>query len=156
MRDVGDSTLSLHRAVAARAGLAIDGFLVDHENGDGLDCRRSNLRVTTGTQNQVNYRHKARGCSSQYKRVCWNTRKRQWEAQIQRPKTSGDVRRGARMRVGYFRCEVEAALFADIIARHFHGVHASANFPDVLASLPALHQITDEQLMAALELARKL
>lgn len=52
-RPVGQGTrrkLKLHRLVADAA----DGEMVDHANGDGLDCRRSNLRLCTNALNQQN------------------------------------------------------------------------------------------------------
>lgn len=45
-------TIFLHRAVMAlRTG---DGKTVDHVNGDGLDCKRANLRIVTRRENTRN------------------------------------------------------------------------------------------------------
>jgi len=49
-------TILLHREVAKRAGQAIDGLEVDHKNGDGLDCRRDNLKPASRSQNAINTR----------------------------------------------------------------------------------------------------
>lgn len=46
----------LHRAVAERAGMDIDGIEVDHRDGNRLDCRRGNLRPATHAQNMKNGR----------------------------------------------------------------------------------------------------
>ncbi len=43
-------SVSLHRLVAGEP----DGLEVDHKNGNGLDCRRANLREATGSQNSAN------------------------------------------------------------------------------------------------------
>lgn len=56
----------LHRAIMGL--LARDGREVDHIDGDKLDCRRSNMRVTTRSQNMQNVpsrasRSKFRGVS---------------------------------------------------------------------------------------------
>ena len=49
------TTQSLHRFIGDQMGLALGGH-VDHENGNGLDCRRSNLRDATHGQNAHNSR----------------------------------------------------------------------------------------------------
>ncbi|WP_366558514.1 HNH endonuclease [Phenylobacterium sp.] len=51
----------LHRSVAAASGLVIDGLFVDHRDHDGLNCRRSNLRIATRSQNGMNRRNPASG-----------------------------------------------------------------------------------------------
>ena len=56
------------------------GVQVDHINGDGLDNRRSNLRLCTQEQNLAN-RRPMKGGSSKYKGVCWVTRLGKWVAQ---------------------------------------------------------------------------
>lgn len=61
--------------------LAPAGVQVDHINGDGLDNRRSNLRLCSNAENSRN-QLKRRGTSSQYKGVYWNKSRRTWTAQI--------------------------------------------------------------------------
>lgn len=154
-RDEGSTTLQMHRELAKRLGWHVDGFKIDHIDGDGLNNRRANLRIATGSQNQANYQHKPGACTSAFRRVAWCGRKRKWQARVNRPKQSQDVKRGQSLHVGWFDDETEAALFADIMARELHGTFASANFPSVLAALPPLANITDQQLLEALESARK-
>ncbi len=55
------------------------GTDVDHINGDGLDNRRSNLRVVTHRQNLQN-RHVKK--TSKYPGVYWHKRDRKWCSQI--------------------------------------------------------------------------
>ena len=47
------SAVRLHRVLL---GLGPDDPAVDHANGNGLDCRRENLRLATATQNARNRR----------------------------------------------------------------------------------------------------
>lgn len=52
--DGKQKTILLHRVILA----AEDGIQVDHINGDGLDCRRGNLRLATQQQNNCNTRRR--------------------------------------------------------------------------------------------------
>jgi hypothetical protein len=57
MRDRIQRTLFLHSAIAMRAELHKPSpahKLIDHKNGDGLDCRRENLRWVTPSMNRIN------------------------------------------------------------------------------------------------------
>lgn len=77
---VAGRTVQLHRFVWAAAGLPFAPVL-DHVNGDGLDCRRSNLRPATPSQNRANSRPRQLA-SSQFKGVAWHRQMRKWQAQI--------------------------------------------------------------------------
>ncbi len=52
VRDGRQHTVLLHRVIVA----APNGAHIDHRNGDGLDCRRANLRLATQQQNNFNVR----------------------------------------------------------------------------------------------------
>lgn len=95
-----------------------DGLVVDHKNGNGLDNRRSNLRLCTPTQNQWN-RRKHKPTTSQFKGVRQDKGRSSWRAQI--------VVHGERIHLGSFSSEREAALQYDRSARIFFGTFAMTN-----------------------------
>lgn len=70
----------LHRVVARRAGLDIEGLGVDHKDCDKLNCRRENLRAATQAQNNLN-KIGGRGKSG-VKGVSWHSGARKWRALI--------------------------------------------------------------------------
>jgi hypothetical protein len=72
----------LHRVVAERMGLKIDGLDVDHIDGDRMNNRRDNLRAATKAQNKHNQRRKKAAATSRYKGVSWCKSRRKWRATI--------------------------------------------------------------------------
>lgn len=70
----------LHRVVAESAGMK-DVPELDHRNRNGLDCRRSNLRAATTTQNHHNVSLTRRNRSG-IKNVSWNAKRSKWLVQI--------------------------------------------------------------------------
>lgn len=97
----------LHREVAGCT--RGDGFDVDHWDRDGLNNRRSNLRVASHALNGQNL-PRGRGTSA-HRGVCWHTRKAKWMAY-----TAVD---GKRVHLGYFDDEEgAAAAAAQARARH--------------------------------------
>lgn len=95
--------------------------LVDHEDRDGLNNQRYNLREATGQQNHFN-RPGDVDTSSQYKGVFWNPRKRYWHANI--------MASGEPFSLGSFLSETEAAIAYDAAASEKHGAFAYLNFPE--------------------------
>jgi hypothetical protein len=73
---------------------------VDHRNLNGLDNRRSNLRLCTHAQ-QMRNKRSLRG-SSRYKGVYWKKDCGRWRAQI--------GVHGKSIHLGYFQNEIDAAL----------------------------------------------
>jgi hypothetical protein len=90
---------------------------VDHINGDGLDNRRSNLRVCTRAENQGN-RKMSKNNAAGYKGVAPYGGK--YRSQI---KHNGKV-----YHLGYFTDPVEAARAYDAAAKKYHGEFAKLNF----------------------------
>lgn len=75
----GGSPVLLHRFLLQ----APQGMQVDHINGDGLDCRKENLRLCTASENRCNRGMQADNKSG-YKGVCWHKQRGKWHAQIKR------------------------------------------------------------------------
>lgn len=96
----------------------ITGFpSTDHQDHDGLNNRRFNLR--DGDRNQQNMRSFT-GASSQYKGV--TRRKTRWIAQI--------TYSGKNHYLGMFADEKKAALAYDAAAQQAFGEYAYLNFPE--------------------------
>lgn len=103
----------LHRALM-RVGPT---DIVDHANGDRLDCRRENIRIVTRRGNYMNQR--ARGGTSKYKGVMRVGNR--WRAQIK------DVYKTVRL--GMFDIEEDAARAYDDASRVMRGGLDRMNFP---------------------------
>lgn len=91
-------------------------MMVDHINGNGLDNRKSNLRICTNSQNIMNAK-KSEQRSSKYKGVCRNTA-RPWRAYI------------GRKILGSFATEKEAAQAYNSAAKKIYGDFARLNVID--------------------------
>jgi hypothetical protein len=109
-------TIRMHRIIMG----AQPGQEVDHINHNGLDNRRSNLRVCTPSENQHNSKLRSDNKSG-YKGVCWKKRENKWWAKI---KNNNKI-----IFIGFFTDPVEAAHAYDAKARELFGEFASPNFP---------------------------
>ena len=79
------TTMYLHRVILSRVlkrELKSDE-LVDHINGNPLDNRRCNLRLSTHSTNAMN-RFKTIKNKSGYKGVVWSKKRHKWEASIRK------------------------------------------------------------------------
>jgi hypothetical protein len=118
--------LSLHRFVmGCEPG---DGQVVDHINGDPLDCRRENLRLTDHRGNATNVTSSKNQKAGGYKGVAWNPRAKKWQASI----CAGEVKANGKRRQLYLGCftdPVAAARAYDAAATKHFGDFASLNFP---------------------------
>lgn len=57
---------------------------VSHRNGDGLDCRRGNIRRTTHQENLLGPQKKRPGTLSRFRGVSWDRRRNKWYAKSNR------------------------------------------------------------------------
>lgn len=106
--------LKMHRVIMN----AQKDEIVDHINGNGLDNRKSNLRICTTRQNNRNQRPQI-GRSSKYKGVYWKKDRSKWRANI---KTYGKSKH-----LGYFIEEVEAAKAYNKAALELFGEYSLLN-----------------------------
>jgi hypothetical protein len=98
-----------------------DGRFVDHQNHNGLDNRRSNLRIATVAENGFNRRKTSALTSSRFKGVNWDKRENKWRVQ-------GRLN-GRQETIGYFDNEEDAARKYDAWAVAAFGRFAALNFP---------------------------
>ena len=108
------TVLSLHRLILKPSS----NVLVDHRDGDGLNNRKSNLRLATNAQNQHNSRRSLHNTSG-FKGVDFNKRRCQWRALI--------CFNNKRKHLGRFQTKEEAAAAYDTAARKFFGEYARPN-----------------------------
>ena len=125
-RLVGESykprTIIMHRVIMERVLGTTIKFEIDHINHDGLDNRRSNLRVATHSENQANT--KRVWGKSKYRGVYWCKGNNKWRATIEK--------NNRKLHVGYFVDEIEAAKAYDKVAFKLNGAFAYQNFPSQL------------------------
>lgn len=107
----------LHREILG----AGPGEEVDHIDGDGLNCRRANLRRALHSSNLGNARKRQRGQTSQFKGVSYSRVARAWHAYI------GVM--GKKLHLGTYGIEADAARAYDAAARLRFGEFARLNFP---------------------------
>lgn len=115
----GGKSIYLHRLLMSPP----EGMHVDHINGNGLDCRRANLRVCTNAENRRNSRPTKSAVKrhSKHKGVSFDPRQpgRPWVAYI----NINDKRKG----LGAYEHEAEAARAYNAAALVFHGSFAQLN-----------------------------
>jgi len=113
----GGKTIKMHREIMH----APKGVLVDHINHNGLDNRKSNLRLCTHAQNCYNQQACATG-TSKYKGVSWHKSNSKWSARIRCDRKFYNL--------GEFDNQMEAAMAYDDKAVELFGEFAYLNFPE--------------------------
>lgn len=95
---------------------------IDHKNGNGLHCYKSNLRNATQSQNSMNQQPQ-KNRTSQYKGVWLNKNNSNYVSKIHL--------NGKRVHIGVFTNEVDAAKAYDEKAKELFGEFARFNFPEL-------------------------
>jgi hypothetical protein len=108
-------TVFLHRLVAGTP----EGLETDHQDGDRLNNTRENLRVVTPLENNKNRSAPKNKKHSRYKGVTRSGSR--WQATI--------VADRARLYIGTFDIEEDAARAYDAFAIQHHSEYARLNFP---------------------------
>jgi hypothetical protein len=118
----GASKIYLHRFLL---GVTEPEILVDHEDGDGLNCQRYNLRKADDANNNWNRGKGKRRRTSVYKGVSKHSNPKFWQVKIHV--------RGRDVYLGIHTNEIKAAQVYDAAAREHFGEFAKLNFPDAEA-----------------------
>jgi hypothetical protein len=105
---------SLHQFV-----MRANGVFVDHIDHDGLNCRKSNLRLTDWVGNNQNATKGRRRHKSIYRGVSWDRTHWRWVARVQHGTK--------KVFIGYFDNERDAAKAYNIKAKELHGEYANLN-----------------------------
>jgi hypothetical protein len=113
----GAKKLHLHREILN----APEDLEVDHRNGDGLDNRRSNLRLATRIQNSWN-RTRSKTNQSGYLGVDYHKKLGYWRARLSV--------KGKLVHCSYHADALTAAQVRDEAAKNYFGEWARLNFPE--------------------------
>lgn len=97
----------------------IKGKQIDHIDGDGLNNQKSNLRICSHSENQMNRKPRI-NTTSKFKGVYFKTKEEKWVAII---KLNGKTKW-----LGRFKIETEAAIAYDRAAKELFGEFAKLNF----------------------------
>lgn len=114
-------TIQMHRLLLNLGTYKETKLLVDHQDGNGLNNQKHNIRPASNRQNNQN-RKSRKGSSSKYKGVCWEKSRNKWLAVI-----------GFNYRLinlGRFDTEEQAAKMYDSKAKELFGEFAVLNFKE--------------------------
>ena len=109
-------TIYMHREIL---NINDPNIHIDHISHDGLNNQKSNLRICTSSQNHANQK-KHTNCSSIFKGVHWNTKKKRWISVLFMDRKVVHYKT--------FKCELLAGLSYDDAIKKHHGSFACTNF----------------------------
>lgn len=112
-------TIRMHRLIMSATDPKVE---VDHEDHNGLNNQRFNLRKCKHARNQQNRQKPARPTSSKYKGVSLRKDRGKWRAEI--------MVDGKQIVLGLHADEDAAARAYDTAARKYFGEFAHLNFPE--------------------------
>ncbi len=112
----GRKEVKMHRVIL---GVCDPKELIDHEDGNGLNNQRNNIRRCTNKDNLRNQGLR-KGNTSGFKGVSWDSKSKKWAARIH-------VNNRVRMYLGLFNCPIEAARAYNAAALIHHGEFARLN-----------------------------
>ena len=118
-------TVQMHRIILETP----EYMLTDHINGDRLDNRKENLRISTNAENSRNRSAQTSKTYTRFKGVMFaddKPRSKPWYSVI--------CANGKYRYLGNFHTDEEAARVYDDAARRLHGPFARLNFHDEVAS----------------------
>lgn len=109
VRKFNHTNIFLHREIMN----APKGRMVDHINHDTLDNRKSNLRICSQSENQMNRKGVQSNSTSGIRGVYWRSRYKTWEARIGLNKKM--------LYLGSFKNISDAILARKIASEKYHG-----------------------------------
>jgi len=113
-------SIRMHRLIL---GIKDSSIKIDHEDGNGLNNQKTNLRKVTIGQNNKNKQNISSNNKSGYIGVYWYKAGNCWRAQVRCE--------GKAYHLGNFKCPKEAALVRDKKAIELFGEYCGyLNFPD--------------------------
>lgn len=113
-RRIGEVTVFMHNELLGRK----KGFEIDHQDRNGLNNQRSNLRYSTPSQNRANVGLR-KDNKSGYKGVSYYPKSKKWRAYIQVNKKWKQL--------GYFKTALDAARAYNKVAKQEFGEFAWLN-----------------------------